>query len=99
MGILLCHSVVERYILAVKQESHVEERKDPVGRALNTMLFLKHPNEAGLPAHCADVTAEFRPGDGRVLKVTASILPDFGSKAFMYFPNVLLLFVLRLPAW
>lgn len=94
MGILLCHSVGERYVLAVKQG-----RKDPVGRALNTMLILKQPNEAGLPAHAQMLTAEFRPGDGRVLKVTASIPPDFGSKAFMYFPNVLLLFGLALPAW
>lgn len=96
---ILCHSVVERCVLAVKRESHVEERKDPGDRALNTMLFLKQPNEAGLPAHCTDAHTEFRPGDGRVLKVTASIRPVFGSKAVMYFPNVLLLFGLRLPAW
>lgn len=97
---ILCHSVVERCVLAVKQESHVEKRKDPGDRALNTMLFLKQPNEAGLPAHCTDAQAEFRPwGGGGVLKVTTSIQPDFGSKAFMYFPNILLLFGLRLPAW
>lgn len=58
---ILCHSDVERCVLAVKQESHVEERKDPGDRALNTMLFLKQPNEAGLPAHCTDAQAEFRP--------------------------------------
>lgn len=96
---ILCHSVVERCVLAVKQESHVEEKKDPGDRALNTMLFLKQPNEAGLPAHCTDAQAEFRRVWGGVLKVTALIQPDFGSKAFMYFPNILLLFGLRLPAW
>lgn len=57
MGILLCHSVGERYVLAVKQE-----RKDPVGRALNTMLFLKQPNEAGLPAHCTDAHSRVQTG-------------------------------------
>lgn len=94
MGILLCHSVGERYVLAVKQE-----RKDPVGRALNTMLFLKQPNEAGLPAHCTDAHSRVQTGGWAGVEVTASIPPDFGPKAFMYFPNVLLLFGFTLPAW
>lgn len=33
-----------------------------MGRALNTMLFLKQPNEAGLPAHCTDAHSRVQTG-------------------------------------